>query len=86
VPRENLAILKGDQTRYLSISREKEIASTLTFLLATTDKSLKVIAIYIKEHYNREGITIRIALNTGDLSAVIQEFIMLAKILEQATR
>jgi hypothetical protein len=57
--------------RCLSISREKEIASNLVFLLATTDKSLKVIAIYIKEYYNSKGITIRIVLNTRDLSAVI---------------
>ena len=69
VPRENLAkIPEGDQTRRLSISREKEIASNLAFLSATTDKSLKVMAVCVKEHYNGEGITIRIALNTGDLS------------------
>jgi hypothetical protein len=86
VPRENLAVPKGDQTRRLSISREKEIASNLAFLSATTDESLKVIAVYVKEHYNEEGITIRIASNNGDLSAVIQEFIILAKILEQAAR
>ena len=43
------------------------------------------MAICIKECYNGEGIMIRIVLNTGDLLAIIQEFIMLAKILEQAT-
>jgi hypothetical protein len=85
-PRENLAVPEGDQTRRLSISREKEIASNLAFLSATTDKSLKVMAVYVEEHYNSEGITIRIASNTGDLSAVIQEFMTLAKILEQAAR
>jgi len=53
------------------MSREKEITSNLVFLLATLDKSLKVIAIYIKEYYNREGITIRIILNNRDLLAVI---------------
>lgn len=83
---ENLAVPEVDQTRYLSISREKEIASNLAFLLATSDESLKVMAICVKERCNGEGITIRIVLNTGDLSAVIREFITLAKILEQATR
>jgi hypothetical protein len=86
VPSENLAVPKVDQTRHLSISREKEIVSNLAFLLATSDKSLKVMAIYVKERYNGEGITIRIALNTRDLLAVIREFITLAKILKQVAR
>jgi hypothetical protein len=45
--------------------------SNLVFLLTTLDKSLKVIAIYIKEYYNREGIIIRIISNTRDLLVVI---------------
>jgi hypothetical protein len=83
---ENLAVPEVDQIYYLSISREKEIASNLVFLSAILDKSLKVMAVYIKEYYNREGITIRIVLNTGDLSVVIREFITLVKILEKAIR
>jgi hypothetical protein len=86
VPSENLAVFKVDQTRHLSISREKEITSNLAFLSATSDKSLKVIAICVKEYYNGEGITIRITLNTRNLSAIIREFMTLAKILEQAAR
>jgi hypothetical protein len=62
--------------------QEKEITSNLAFLLATSDKSLKVIAICVKEYYNKEGITIRIALNDRDLFAVMQEFVTLAKILK----
>jgi hypothetical protein len=86
VPSENLAVPEVDQTRHLSISREKEIASNLAFLSATSDESLKVMAVCVEEHCNGEGITIRIASNTGDLSAVIREFMTLAKILEQAAR
>jgi len=71
---------------YLSILQEKEIASNLAFLLATSDKSLKVIAICVKEYYNRKGIIIQIVLNTGNLLAIMQEFVTLAKILKQATR
>jgi len=78
---ENLAVPKVDQTRYLSISREKWIASNLAFLLGTSDKSLKVIATCIKEHCNGEGITIRIVLNTGNFLAILREFLTLAKIL-----
>jgi hypothetical protein len=86
VPSENLAVPEVDQTCHLSISREKEIASNLAFLSATSDESLKVMAVCIEEHCNGEGITIRIVSNDGDLSAVIREFITLAKILEQAVR
>ena len=86
VPSENLTVPEVVQTRHLSISREKEIASNLAFLLATSDESQKVMAVCVKEHCNREGITIRVASNTGDLSAVIREFMTLAKILEQAAR
>jgi hypothetical protein len=86
VPSENLAVLEVDQTRHLSISREKEIASNLAFLSATSNKSLKVMAVCVEEYCNGEGITIRIVSNTGNLSAVIQEFITLARILEQAAR
>ena len=63
-----------------------EIASSLAFLLATLNESLKVIVVCVKEYCNREGITIWIALNAGGLSAVTREFITLAKILEQAAR
>jgi hypothetical protein len=57
----NLAVPEVDKTRHLGVSREKEIASNLSFLLATSDESLKVIAVCVEEHYNGEGITIRIA-------------------------
>ena len=70
VPSENLAVPKVDQTQRLSISQEKEIMSNLAFLSATSDESLKVMAVCVKEHYNGDGITIWIVLNAGDLSAV----------------
>ncbi len=82
VPSENLAVLEVGQTRHLRISRQKEIASNLAFLSATSDKGLKVMAVCVEKHCNGEGITIRIASNTGDLSAVIREFITLAKIFK----
>jgi len=44
------------------------------------------MAVYVEEYYNSEGITIWIALNIRDISGVIQEFMTLAKILEQAAR
>jgi hypothetical protein len=66
--------------------QEKEIASNLAFLSATLDDSLKVIAICVKEHCNRKGITIQVALNTRDLLAVTKGFVKLAKVLKYATQ
>ncbi|KFY04962.1 hypothetical protein O988_00372 [Pseudogymnoascus sp. VKM F-3808] len=86
VPVENLVVLEEDSTRHLSVAREKEIASNLAFLSATSDNSLKVMAVCVEENNNGEGVTIRIASNTGDLSGVTRGFTLLATILEQAAR
>lgn len=86
MPKENILVSGIDSTRCLSISRENEIASSLAFLSATTDDSLKVMAVCIEEHSNGEGVTIRVASNTGDLSTVTSGFKILAKVLEQTAR
>ena len=80
MPKENALHSGIDATRYMSISREKEIASNLAFLSATSNDCLKVMAVCVEEHRNGEGTTIRIALNTGDLSEVTNGFMMLAKV------
>ena len=79
MPKENALHSGIDATRRMSISREKEIASNLAFLSATND-CLKVMAVCVEEHRNGEGTTIRIALNTRDLSEVTNGFMMLAKV------
>ncbi|TVY31847.1 hypothetical protein LSUB1_G008297 [Lachnellula subtilissima] len=85
LPEENLLISGANSTSHsLSISRENEIASNLAFLSATSDDSLKVMAVCIEEHRGGDRTTIRIASNTGDLSAVTNGFRMLAQILEEA--
>jgi hypothetical protein len=64
--------------------REREVACNLAFLSATSNDSLNVMAVCVKEHCNRRGITIQVALNTGDLSAATAGFIRLARALEHA--
>ncbi|KAG4438648.1 hypothetical protein IFR05_005892, partial [Cadophora sp. M221] len=86
IPRENLINLEIDSTRQLTVPREKEIACNLAFLSATSDDSLKVIAVCVEEHRTRKGITIRIAANTGDLSIVTAGFVRLARVLEHAAQ
>ncbi|OBT73219.1 hypothetical protein VF21_08713 [Pseudogymnoascus sp. 05NY08] len=78
--------LIGDQSRRLNFSQEKDIASNLAFLSATSDDSCKIMAVCVEEHSNGEGITIRIASNSGDLSVVKAGFIKVGEILEQAAR
>jgi hypothetical protein len=85
IPRENLVDLEIDPTRQLSVVREREITSNLAFLSATSDDSLKVMAVCIEE-LNGKGITIRVASNTGDLSAVTRGLVKLARVLEHAAR
>jgi hypothetical protein len=86
IPGENLVNPEIDSTRQLSVVREKEIACNLAFLSATSDDSLNVMAICIEEYCNGRGITIRVASNTGDLSAVTAGFVRLARALEHAAR
>jgi hypothetical protein len=86
IPRENLVNLEIDSTRQLSVVREREIACNLAFLSATSDDSLKVMAVCVEEHCNGRGITIWVAANTGDLSAVTTGFVRLARALEHAAR
>jgi hypothetical protein len=86
LPKENNPVPNGDTTHRLSISRENEIASNLAFLSAISDSHKRVMAVCIEESRNGNGITICVASNTGDLSAVTRGFEMLGKSLEQAAR
>ena len=86
LPKENIPVSDGGTTRWLSVSREKEIASNLAFLSAISDNSKRVMAVCIEESRNGNGITIRVASNTGDLLAVTKGFKTLAKSLEQAAQ
>lgn len=70
----------------LSVSREQEIASNLAFLSATTDDSLRVMAVCVEERLDGRGCTIRLASNTGDLTALTSGMRSLANVLERAAR
>ena len=76
----------NDPTRRLSFEREKEIASHLAFLSATSDDTRKVMAVCVEEHNDGEGITIRLASNSGDLSLVRDGFMRIGEVLEIAAR
>lgn len=84
---KDFTVSVNDSTQYsLPLSREIEIASNLAFLSATTDNSLRVMAVCVEERSSGSGMTIRVASNTGDLIEITKEFRKLAGILEQAAR
>lgn len=84
-PKENIPA-PGVDSHNLSVEREKDIASNLAFLSATSDDNQKVMAVCVEEQLNGEGIIIRIASNSGDLSEVTNGFKMLATILEKSAQ
>jgi hypothetical protein len=85
-PEENCLFNEQPSKYHLSILREQEIASNLAFLSATTDEGLRVMAVCLEERPDGRGITIRIASNTRDLTALTSGMRRLADVLEQAAR
>jgi hypothetical protein len=63
-----------------------KITCNLAFLSAISGDSLKIIAVCVEEHLNGQGITIRVASNTGDLESVTRGLAKLARELEHAAR
>lgn len=70
--------------RRLTIERERDLVDNLAFLSASSDHPGKVMAVCVEEHQDAEGLTIRMAANTGDLQPVIEGFVRMAAILERA--
>lgn len=63
----NKLSFNNDETRQLTSEREKQLVDNLTFISASTDDMLRVIAVAVEEDLDKEKITIRFASNTGDL-------------------
>ena len=83
-PKDHLLSTENDPKYCLSALREKEVTSNLAFLSSISDNPLRVMAVCIEEHEDKEGITIRMASNTGDMSLVVNGFNKMARVLEQA--
>jgi len=86
LPKNNVPGIENDPKYCMSISREKEVSGNLAFLSSISDNCLRVTAVCVEEHRNKQGITIRIASNLGDMAMVEQGFKKMAKVLEQAAR
>ena len=82
-PKENELSDRYESRRKLPLDREKQLVDSFAFIAATTDDMLRVMATCVEE--TSEGMTIRLASNTGDLSHIIQGFNSIAQILKEAS-
>ncbi|KAL9099809.1 MAG: hypothetical protein Q9163_004744 [Psora crenata] len=71
-------------SRHLTVERERDLVDNLAFLSALSDDSRKVMAVCVEEGQDKEGLTIRLASNAGDLRPVKEGFTRIAAILERA--
>lgn len=84
-PKEHNIHPGHDEGRQLSRDRERQLTDSFAFISATTDDMLRVMAVGIEEDPDRNGMTVRLASNTGDLSDVTQGLNGIARTLEQAS-
>ena len=83
-PKDNISRCEDDRTRQLTLERERQLADSFAFISASTDNMLRVMVVSIEEDTDRNGITIRLASNTGDLSSMKEALGDIAKTLEKA--
>lgn len=72
--------------RVLSLQREKELAESFAFLAATTKDPRKVAAACVEESEEGRCLTVRLAVNNGNLDNVRVGFQKLARALERVAR
>lgn len=72
--------------RILDLQREKELAESFAFLAATTNDPKKVVAACVEEGEDQACLTVRLAINNGNLDHVIAGFERMAKIFERFAR
>ena len=79
-PKENELRESYDEGRQLFPNRERQLVNNFAFISASTDNMLRVMAVCIEENFNKTGMIIRLASNTGDLSYVAQGFNSIARL------
>ncbi len=72
--------------RILDLQREKELAEAFAFLAATTDDPKKIVAACVEEGKDSACLTVRLAINNGNLDHVLAGFGRMAKIFERFAR
>ena len=72
--------------RTLPLQREKELAESFAFLAATTDDPKKIVAACVEEDKAKECVTVRLAVNNGNLDQVKAGLEKMSEILKRATQ
>jgi len=75
--------LEDESARQLSLEKERDLADHLAFLSASTHNPYRVTAVCIEEDTNGEGLTVRMAVNKGNLKNEKYAFERIAVILER---
>jgi len=83
-PKENRLGPTTSSPHRLTVEREIEITCNLAFLSVISDNHLGVMAVCVEEDLNGNGVTVRLASNTGNLATVSSGFTVLAKLLQEA--
>ena len=68
-------------SRSLDLLREKQLAQTLAFLIATTDDPYKVAALCLEE-IAHDSLVIKLSANHGDLARTSQDLNVIMDILQ----
>ena len=72
--------------RILDLQRENELAESFAFLASTTNDPKKVVAACVEEGEEKGSLTVRLAINNGNLHHVTAGFERMAKIFERVAR
>ena len=72
--------------RVLGLQHEGDLAKAFAFLAARTDDPRKVVAACLEEGEDQRCLTVRLAINNGNLDSVIRGFERMAKIFERVAR
>ncbi|KAF1996261.1 hypothetical protein P154DRAFT_566163 [Amniculicola lignicola CBS 123094] len=84
--RNELLAESNDSGRTLSLEQELEITECLTFLSAYSDDPGKVMAMYIEETNDPEGLLVSVATNSGSDRRLKEGLIDLVKLLEREAK
>ncbi|KAL8676701.1 MAG: hypothetical protein Q9186_006800 [Xanthomendoza sp. 1 TL-2023] len=72
--------------RIFDLQREKELTESFAFLAARTDDPKKVVAACVEEGEDHASLTVRLAMNKGNLDHVIAGFERMAEVFERFAR
>lgn len=73
----------SSSVRAFSLQREKQLAESFAFLAATTDDPKKIVAVCVEEDEEKRSLTVRLAINNGNLDDVKPGFERMSKILQR---